>query len=81
MWVRGDRLTPSEKERNGVLEQLDRMDYRLMTNTFDKSDVKTLIDITRELVTRAYQKDIRDEVNDEIIQEIEDGMDMMDFQD
>jgi hypothetical protein len=70
----------SKKERDAVIEKLNGMELKLKGNSFDKSDLLELVKINKELVHRAYRKDIHEEeaqrLHDQIIAE----MDPWDFQ-
>ncbi|QIW88662.1 hypothetical protein P59_064 [Bacillus phage P59] len=70
----------AKKERDQVIEKLNGMELRLKGNSFDKSDLLELIKINKELVYRAYYKEIQEEEAEKLHEQIMNEMDPWDFQ-
>jgi hypothetical protein len=70
----------AKKERDAVIEKLNGMELKLQGNSFGKSDLLELIKINKELVYRAYRKEIHEEEAQELHDQIMAEMSPWDFQ-
>jgi signal-transduction protein with cAMP-binding, CBS, and nucleotidyltransferase domain len=69
----------AKEECSNLIEQLDDMESRLLGDCFNRSDILNLIKINKELVYKAFERDIDQEIAEELHEEIMSEMDPFDM--
>jgi hypothetical protein len=70
----------AKEERDDLIDRLDAMETSLMVGSFNESDILTLIKINKELVHKAFERDIAQERAEKIHEQVMNEMDPWDFQ-
>jgi hypothetical protein len=70
----------AKEERDDLIDRLDAMETSLMVGSFNQSDILTLIKINKELVHKAFERDIAQERAEEMHEQIMSEMGPFDFQ-